>query len=867
MLASNNAESMLLRQFAGTKLHGPIYSDTLASQYESKSSHCPMPTSNPYTNRHLRFESLENRRLLAVLTVQNNLDDSLENLAGDGELSLREAIYIANNSGEIIDGFVSNDVADEVNFAVTGVINITDELAITDELTLTGPGQELLAIDAQQRSRVINFTAPNGTTTNDNLTLVGLTITGGLTTEDNTTSGADKNTHSGGGIRFLSNATITLNDSTVTGNRTEGFNAKGGGLYTRAGDVVLNNSLIQSNSAAADGGGIFARTGAVLLNASSIVDNGVSSDVSGLGPRGGGIFADLGGVTLNGGTLSGNRDGDSFHNGSGIHTQSASITLSGDIFANTNKTPSQNGIFSNGGGIFLTNTNFVGDELSLIGTQSGDIRVVDSTITGESVSGAEIIRGIDSQFGLVTIDNSQVHAKQVYTEHGALTLTSSTLTGGNAYTRYSPVMLLNSVISDSESGGIFTRSGDVTLTNSTVRNNSRVGSGAGIHTLRGGVTLINSTLSGNHATGNGGAIYSEIGAISLTNSTISGNSSAQHGGGIYVKGGHVSVALSTITQNSASNTGGGLSLDPNNFSNIEMLSLRNSIVAGNTDDGTANNFLPPEGNQADLLVEYSLIGDGTGTLLPEAQTPDMDGNLIGLAIASGGGGVIDPRMGPLADNGGPTQTHELLTGSPALDGGDPTFDPSVFTPPLVTDQRGANFDRVVSGRLDIGAYEAQASVAADLNQDGFVDGLDLGILLGNWEQTVTAAQGELTSMPPVDGLDLGILLGSWNPLTSLTASSFEAGATLADPRGAHSTALIHAAIAFDQLGAVDEEARLVAFQVAHTHGVVADAALSQLDIVPPMRSSQPETPAKRRSPSVSGITPELAEDILERVLG
>ena len=60
----------------------------------------------------------------------------------------------------------------------------------------------------------------------------------------------------------------------------------------------------------------------------------------------------------------------------------------------------------------------------------------------------------------------------------------------------------------------------------------------------------------------------------------------------------------------------------------------------------------------------------------------------------------DPLLGPLADNGGLTQTHYLLTNSPAIDGGDPTF-----TPPPDLDQRGLGFQRVVNGRIDIGAVE------------------------------------------------------------------------------------------------------------------------------------------------------------------
>ena len=69
--------------------------------------------------RRLRVEHLEDRRLLATLTVQNNLDGTLAELAGDGELSLREAIEIANVPGTTIDGFVSSDEADEILFEST----------------------------------------------------------------------------------------------------------------------------------------------------------------------------------------------------------------------------------------------------------------------------------------------------------------------------------------------------------------------------------------------------------------------------------------------------------------------------------------------------------------------------------------------------------------------------------------------------------------------------------------------------------------------------------------------------------------------------------------------------------------------------
>ena len=71
-------------------------------------------------------------------------------------------------------------------------------------------------------------------------------------------------------------------------------------------------------------------------------------------------------------------------------------------------------------------------------------------------------------------------------------------------------------------------------------------------------------------------------------------------------------------------------------------------------------------------MRFSLIGDNTGTGLAEAPVgmPDANGNLIG---DPDGMGIIDPMLSPLSNNGGPTETHALLAGSPAIDAGDPDF--------------------------------------------------------------------------------------------------------------------------------------------------------------------------------------------------
>jgi len=251
--------------------------------------------------------------------------------------------------------------------------------------------------------------------------------------------------------------------------------------------------------------------------------------------------------------------------------------------------------------------------------------------------------------------------------------------------------IINSVVSDNQStngsppkdvgvaGGIL-NGGTLTITNSTVTGNSASNEGGGI--LNGGaLTVISSTISGNRAggfgennfPGNGGGIFSQ-GTLTISNSTISGNSAwgdafkgPGYGGGI--SGAGVEINNSTISDNSAT-IGGGISAGGN-------VAIGNTILNNNSGaniDGTVTSH------------GYNVSSDDGG------------GNL------NGPGDQIntDPLLGPLQDNGGPTFTHALLPGSPAIDTGDPNF-----TGPPSSDQRGARFRRVLNGRIDIGSFETQ----------------------------------------------------------------------------------------------------------------------------------------------------------------
>jgi CSLREA domain-containing protein len=247
------------------------------------------------------------------------------------------------------------------------------------------------------------------------------------------------------------------------------------------------------------------------------------------------------------------------------------------------------------------------------------------------------------------------------------------------------VELTNSIVSgntaETEGGGITT--GGAKLNGSTISGNvARLSGGGGI--LAGTVTLSRSTVSGNLAGGNGGGINS--GTAVLTGSTVSGNTCFSSGGGIFAASANLQNV--TIVENSAS-FGGGVFHD----SPIEQFTVRNTIIAQNLVDVSSS--------AADISglfnsQGHNLIGDGTGG---SGFTSGMNGDFVGTSA-----NPIDPKLGPLANNGGRTKTHALRAGSPAIDRGD-----NANLPP--TDQRGAGFPRVKDGNgngiatVDVGAFE------------------------------------------------------------------------------------------------------------------------------------------------------------------
>jgi hypothetical protein len=252
-------------------------------------------------------------------------------------------------------------------------------------------------------------------------------------------------------------------------------------------------------------------------------------------------------------------------------------------------------------------------------------------------------------------------------------------------------------------GGVFSNGGTLTITNSTVSNNGTTGTwGAGVFAQGATVTLDADTLATNSGD-KGAGLFMNGGQATITNSTIAGNSAASTGGGIYNQAATLTLTNDTIANNSAT-TGGGIYT----FGFGASITLTNCTIAGNTCSGpfdAGGGIYQGIGNPTTILKNTIVAGN-----LADVG-PDVDGtitsqghNLIGNSqdasgiVASDFVGTpdspIDPMLGPLQDNGGPTQTMALQPGSLAINNGDPNG-----APPL--DQRGVARDDMP----DIGAFE------------------------------------------------------------------------------------------------------------------------------------------------------------------
>ena len=228
----------------------------------------------------------------------------------------------------------------------------------------------------------------------------------------------------------------------------------------------------------------------------------------------------------------------------------------------------------------------------------------------------------------------------------------------------------------------------------TFNNNEAAGGGGAIwNTSSGFTTMLDTILSQNVAGGDGGGLFNALSPITVANSTLSGNRSSGDGGGIYnAAGGTLQLINGTVFDNTASSSGGGVA-------NLGSSKLSNTIVAENRLAGGGRNDLvgsvDPTSSHNLIGVDVALSGIANG----------LQGNQIGTATSP-----VDPLLGPLADNGGSTPTHDPLPLSPVIDAGDKALATVTLfdqTQLLQEDQRQRGFPRVFGGQIDIGAVERQ----------------------------------------------------------------------------------------------------------------------------------------------------------------
>jgi predicted outer membrane repeat protein len=505
-----------------------------------------------------------------------------------------------------------------------------------------------------------------------------------------------------GGAVYVSNTgSAAIANSQVLSNTAY---LSGGGVYS-LGSLTVTNSYfaynhLPSNASANDGGAIWA-AGNTRIEGSTFFSNTAFSNTAGHG-YGGGIY-NQGTFSMTNSTVSSNR---AKSGGGGIQTYSGTTTLQNVTVISNSVSGTQSG---NGGGGLLNaqgtlvlNNVTVNSNYGWFGGGIGNAGTATmSNVTVNSNNG-EYGGGIRNQnSSTLTLTNSSIIGNSSNAQGGGIynqgfaTLLNLSVSGNHSYyigggiNNEGSASMTNLVVTNNtattEGGGI---SGAVSLVNSTVSGNSSYDGGG----LLGVSVLWNSTVSGNTATNNGGGVWTSEPTY-IMNSTISGNHAHGDGGGIYVNSYGTNLYNVTVTGNQANSdaSGGGLGGGVKNAGGT--FDFVDSIIAGNFYAYLFGGF---------PVIDYE---DCSGAV-------NADGYNIMYVTTdctiSGSVTLADPVIGPLQNNGGPTQTHSPLIGSPAIDAGDPTGCKDYNGAVLSVDQRGLH--RPVNGhvngtRCDIGAVE------------------------------------------------------------------------------------------------------------------------------------------------------------------
>ena len=718
----------------------------------------------------LHCEFLEDRRVLATFTV-GDLGDTPDANPGDGiaadaagNTTLRAAIEEANALAG----------ADNIDFSVAGTVNLTlGTLTVTDDLDVNGGNN--VTVDAGGVSTVMTFTG--GTAQ-----LTDITLTNGSAIR-------------GGGINASSD--LTLSGATVSNSYAVEM---GGGIFSTAGLSLVNNSLVTGNNAGsgmatAFGGGVVNYQGTLDIDDSTVSMN-TSTQYAG------GVLGMQSTVrVVNNSYITGNL----VNNTAGAYASGAGLSMASSLyFGTTGSAPFDLTVDSstlNDNVLYGTNFPYGG---ALYSFGYGNVSVSATTIRGNMITGSGGARGAAgfnwpagaNGAGALTIDIVDTVMDSNYSAEDSagfgfratsidnpvfMTITGSTISNNTA--------LGSGAAGFNWSAGDDPNSALLTITNSMITGNSATGTGGAFETNNATVTIQDSTLDGNTADGGGGAVYStgsdlddygwSVPRTSFIRSTISNNYTIASAGAAYGYDADIFLDNSTVSGNSAQTSGGAFSKRTyygyTGTAYDSAVDLNNTTVTNNfayftgggfyTDDYSSVRFHNSiiSGNMdtsgsPDAYILYSI--DSTYSLIG-------DGTGTGLAAANPdvNGNVIgdaaspvNAMLGPLMNNGGGTLTHLPMAGSPAIDAGDPATMGG-------TDQTGG--PRVNNGRVDMGSVETgMSSVTGDFNNDGNWDCADINALTAETAAGTNNAMFDMTGDGLVNATDIAewlIVGGAMNP--------------------------------------------------------------------------------------------------------
>ena len=551
----------------------------------------------------------------------------------------------------------------------------------------------------------------------------------GRVTITNSTINNNYGNYNGGGI--YNSGTLNLTNSTISGNGTNYYTG-GGGISNDGGTANITNTAINNNNGNYNSGGISNYQGTVNLTSSTIKNNTATYYGGGINNSSGSIF------NLKSSTVSNNNA----TNGDGIYNE-GQLTISNNSTISLN----QGDGMENTGNINIANSLISNNTTQGLYSRSGNITITNSNIKDNGQEGIYNLGSLALGTSAINVNNSIISGN-----------------GQEGIVNYSIANVKNSTINGNKDGG-FANYATATITNSVIRDNTTSGYGGGVYNNDGSITILDTLINNNSASEQGGGFYNRssiLNTINVLNSTISNNSAA-FGGGIINWGyieeytnaknekefydirSKITLNNSTISSNTSLSSGGGIYNNP-----LGDIYLNNSTITNNTGDsnndgigdggGIYNEANGGISGYADGKVETkntiivgnfdSLNNGGTGNINPDISAQDapitgnnynLIGNLAGASGTIGKGTDIvnrNAKLGLLQNNGGPTPTHALLSGSPAINAGNNSLIfPDTFdrdgdgnkTETFPFDQRGKA--RIFGSKVDIGAVEFNPSLS------------------------------------------------------------------------------------------------------------------------------------------------------------